>query len=285
MTNADYAFQLVPTSQFNTQELADIYNAGRADYIVPMLTDAEHLRRYIHIYDVDLDASVVVLDSKQVPAGIGMLGVRGDRCWITRLGIAAEHREAGMGMCMMQALMATARERHARLVQLEVIEGNEPAHRLFLRCGFKETRRLMVVKRLAEARPDEPTSALKVERLNRDDIWKCLARRDPTESWVNENATLGKLESLEGLKVTLPSDDSGWIVFHRHEAEITHIIWQTGITQSAALMAALLNQLHYLYPDFTTKIENVPVTSNAWTTLQQFNYDEEFRRIEMFLHL
>ena len=284
--NRGSLFKFVPTSQFSTDELVDIYNAGRADYIVPMLTDAEHLKNYIHMYDVDLDASVVILDSKDQPAGIGMLGMRGDRGWITRLGIIPDRREGGMGTCMMQALIAAARERDARLIQLEVIVGNDPAHRLFLRCGFKEARRLMVIRRLIVALPDETSSyGITIQPLSQDEIGVCLAQRDMGESWVTENASLAKIEPLEGLRVTLASGNSGWIIFRRKDAEITHVVWQPAASEQEQLMTALLYHLHHSYPNYITKIENVPVNDISSVTLQQFNYFEEFRRVEMFLHL
>src|SRR5690242_6280674 len=141
---SDCPFELVPASNFSADELAEIYNAGRVDYIVPMPMNAKRMQSYVRMYDIDLDSSVIVFDEEHKPAGIGMLGVRDDRGWITRLGIIPDRRKAGMGACMMDALIAGARKRFARLIQLEVIEGNEPAHRLFLRNGFRETRRLMV---------------------------------------------------------------------------------------------------------------------------------------------
>ncbi len=284
--NHDCPYKLVPASQFGTEELAEIYNAGRRDYIVPMLTDTESLRNYVHMYDVDLDASVVILDSEDRPAGIGMLGMRDNRGWITRLGITPERRQGGMGMCMMQALITAARKRNMRLIQLEVIEGNDAAHRLFLRCGFQETRRLMVIRRPVALLPDKPPVAdMTVRLLSRDEIWACLAQRNADESWVNENTSLNHIEKLEGLRASLASDYSGWIVFQRKNSEISHVIWQTAAPMQEQLLESLLHHLHGAYPDHNTKIENVPVGEIGWVTLQQFNYFEEFRRIEMFLHL
>jgi len=281
----DCAFKLVATSRFSIRELAAIYNAGRADYIVPMQTDAEQLRDYIHMYDVDLDASVVILDNEDRPAGVGMLGIRGDRGWITRLGIIPERRQGGMGMCMMQALIDAAKERHARLIQLEVIEGNDAAHRLFLRCGFKEVRRLMVIQRPSIPLPDNTSADAKIERLSKDDIWDCLGQRDSGESWVNDNRSLANIEPLEGLRVRLGSGDNGWVIFQRKKLELSHVIWQVKLPAKDHVLSALFYHLHHMYPEYHAKIENVPVNDDSWETLQQFNYDEQFRRIEMFLRL
>ena len=108
-------FELVSASNFSADELAEIYNAGRVDYIVPMPMNAKRIQSYVRTYDVDLDASVVIYDHNHQPAGIGMLGIRDDRGWITRLGIIPEKRKAGMGITMMKALIHAAKVRYARL--------------------------------------------------------------------------------------------------------------------------------------------------------------------------
>jgi len=280
-------YELVPASNFSADELAEIYNAGRVDYIVPMPMNAKRIQNYVRTYDIDLDASIIIFDPEHKPAGLGMLGIRDDRGWITRLGIIPERRKGGMGMCMVQALINAARERYARLIQLEVIEGNDPAHRLFLRNGFRETRRLMVIRRPPEPPPptEPPIAGMKVSQLTQDEIWACLAQRGPGASWVNENASLVKVEKLDGLRVKLPSGYSGWVIFQCKPFEMTHVVLQTPAPVREQMMVALLYHLHRLHSEQDTKIENVPVTEMSSTVLQQFNYVEEFRRIEMFLHL
>ncbi len=288
MPSADrsaHTYELTPASRFSTDELVDIYNAGRADYLVAMAMDAEALKTYVYTYDVDLDASVVVFDSQGQPAGIGLLGVRGDRGWITRLGIIPERRQGGMGMSIMQSLINVARQRQAHLIQLEVIQGNDAAHRLFQRCGFVETRRLAVVERPPVVLADDMLmDDVQVNPLSRNEIWDCLAQREPGESWVNENATLAKLAQLEGLRV-ISSETSGWIIYQRKESELGYVVLQGRNENREQTAAKLLHQLHHLYPEHKTRIENVPVGGLLQKTLQQFNYTEQFRRIEMHLNL
>jgi GNAT superfamily N-acetyltransferase len=283
--NRGYAYKLVSASQFSVEVLADVYNAARVDYLVPMLTDAENLRKYIDLYDVDLDASVVILDSEGRPAGLNMLGVRGDRGWITRLGMIRERRQGGMGMCMMQALIDAAHKRHLRLIQLEVIEGNDAAHRLFMRCGFEEIRRLLVMHRLPQSLAVELPGGVGIKRLSRDEIWMYLGQRLGGESWINENASLAHIEPLEGLSVILPSGESGWIIFEQEADRISHVVFQTQPPRNEQVMTALLYQLTDLYSDGEINIENLPIGGILEGTLQQFNYSEKFRRIEMFLNL
>src|SRR4051794_14056292 len=74
----------VPASAYSFEQLAEIYNQTRVDYIVPMPMNSKRMADYVRFYDVDLDRSVVSLNDQQTPAGIIMIGVRGDRAWITR---------------------------------------------------------------------------------------------------------------------------------------------------------------------------------------------------------
>jgi ribosomal protein S18 acetylase RimI-like enzyme len=280
-----YPYELVPASQFSVETLADIYNAARADYLVPMQTDTQSLQKYIHLYDVDLDASVVILDREGRLAGLNMLGVRGDRGWITRLGIIQARRQGGMGMEMMQALMDAARKRNIRRIQLEVIEGNEAAHRLFIGCGFQEIRRLMVIQRLPRVLAEEIPTRVKIKPMSQDEIWVCLAQREASESWINENASLANVKNLEGLRLTFESGYSGWVIYERQDKSISHVVLQTDPPANEQVMMTLLGQLADLYGDHEINIENVPVGEIMEMTLQQFNYSEKFRRIEMFLNL
>jgi len=279
-------YTLIPASSFSADELAEIYNQTRVDYIVPMPMNAKRMQSYVRQYDVNLDASYVICNQAEQVAGLGMLGVRDDRAWITRLGIIPERRGGGMGQCLMNALIGAAQDRCVRLVQLEVIEGNEPAHRLFIRCGFRESRRLLVIRR-PPGKPalESPVPGAIVTPLRPDELWACLAQRGPGASWLNENTTLVKVEPLEGLRVKLPSGYTGWVIYQRTTFEITHVIFYAPPSVRDQMMAALLFHLHDAHPMQDTKIENYPLVEMNWPLFERMNYVEMFRRIEMLLQL
>ena len=71
---------LLPASDFSFEELTEAYNQTRVDYIVPMPMNAAKLREYVETYDVDMDASAVVVEGSQILA-LGMLGTREGRAW------------------------------------------------------------------------------------------------------------------------------------------------------------------------------------------------------------
>src|SRR3990172_6115180 len=100
--------ELIPATKFTVQELADLYNQTRVDYLVPMPMNADRLTEYIHIYDVDLNLSCVARGREGQVFGLGMLGVRDDRAWITRLGVLPVSRRSGIGAALVSEMLERA---------------------------------------------------------------------------------------------------------------------------------------------------------------------------------
>lgn len=275
----------VAASAYSFTELADIYNQSRVDYIVPMPMNARRMQEYIYQYAVDLDASCVAQDEAGDILGIGMLGLRGERAWITRLGVIPQRRRYHTGLFMMETLLAAARERLARSVQLEVIEGNEPALRLFTRLGFV-ARRILLVSRRAPA-PSAPLPAqVQVGDLEPGAIDAVIARHMAHASWIEEADSLYAAGSLQGLCVQLPEGAFGSAVYRCTSLQITHLLLDIApeFGDAAAVLAPLLlNAVHGRLPSRDSKLENLPLTSPYWDAYQSVGYRESFRRIEMLL--
>ncbi|NWG15552.1 MAG: GNAT family N-acetyltransferase [Chloroflexi bacterium] len=283
----EQAFSTIPASTYNYTELADIYNQTRVDYIVPMPMNAKRMEVYVKSYDIDLDASVVAFDADGEMAGVGMLGRRGDRAWITRLGVLPYRRGHQLGRFLMETLIAQAVRGGARLIQLEVIKGNTPAYRLFLKLGFKETRELLVIRR-PPGKPlmENPLPQAAVTPLTPDEVQGCLTQQHTTgASWLDETASLLQAGSLKGLRVVLPSGAAGWVVYQQTALQIGYIVLHTPWPARDELTRALLYHLHSLHPLQDTKVENIPALDLRWPVYQEFGYVEAFRRIEMFLYL
>jgi ribosomal protein S18 acetylase RimI-like enzyme len=150
--------ELIPASQFDFEQLTEAYNRTRIDYIVPMPMSVARLREYIHVYDVELPASCVVVDKEEGLVGLLMMGIREKEGWITRLGVLPDKRRQGLGQILMDFAMEQASTRGLNRMWLEVIKNNTPAQTLFERYGFSETRELLVVRRPPgpNAPPAEP---------------------------------------------------------------------------------------------------------------------------------
>jgi len=273
----------VPASAYSFDQLADIYNQARVDYIVPMPMNGKRMKEYVINYDVSLDASVVALNDDHLETGVGMLGLRDDRAWITRLGVLPHRRKGRIGWFMMESMLDSAKRHHANLVQLEVIAGNDPAYNLFQKCGFEETRELLVIRRPpGEPDPIPAYDALTPIHMEEHEIPIYLEKREPGASWVEENASLINAGSLRGIRLEMPDGDTGWVVFQRTPFQLMHFVLSANMQLETA--TALLYHAHKEYAMQDSKKENLPVDHPMWPAFQAMGYFEAFRRIEMFLY-
>lgn len=272
----------VSAAQYTFEQLADIYNQTRVDYIVPMPMNAKRMAEYVRDYDIDLDASVVSLNGDGQETGVCMLGVRGERAWITRLGVIPERRGHRLGQFLMERMLENAQSKGCSLVQLEVIKGNEPAIGLFHKLGFTPTRELLIVRRPPAAPPELPDYP-PAQPMTEAEIAEALSTPRPAAAWTEETASLLNAGGLRGLRMTLADGEDGWLIYQRQPFQITHISFCDRCSQQ--MLVGLLYALHSENPAQDTKTENVPVGSHGWMAMQEFGYFEIFRRIEMILHL
>ena len=81
--------KLISADQLTIEEITIAYNQTRADYVVPMQMHARQMRAYISMHNIRTTESLIVVENGEV-IGLGMLAVRKDKSWITRLGIVAD---------------------------------------------------------------------------------------------------------------------------------------------------------------------------------------------------
>ena len=121
--------EIIPADGFTLQELTELYNQTRVDYLVPMPMSADRLREYVHDFDVDLHQSCIARTADGEVLGLSMLGVRSEITWITRLGVLPISRRTGAGSALMDGMLKNADTLGAKEIHLEVIKNNEPADR------------------------------------------------------------------------------------------------------------------------------------------------------------
>ena len=103
--------QLVSASDYDWDALTALYNRTRSDYLVPMQMTPDKMAEYARIYDVSLNHSFVALDDDTGDqVGVGMLGLRPGRAWITRLGVLPSQRGKGTARRIVEALIAQLRD-------------------------------------------------------------------------------------------------------------------------------------------------------------------------------
>jgi GNAT superfamily N-acetyltransferase len=271
---------LLPTSQFSIDELTALYNQTRVDYLVPMPMSAAILGEYVHDFDVDLDRSYIAraADDGQV-LGLGMLGLRPGRSWVTRLGVLPVIRRHGVGGALMEAMLRDSDALGLPLSILEVIKDNTPAHTLFMKCGFVETGEYLVLRRAprrpAETPPGEP------HWLDSTGALILMDGYPHHLTWINEPASMYNAASLQGLTIDLPGVGYGWLVYRYHKFRLTHFVLHTQQGNPRAVGRALLAHLHLKFPRQDAYAENVFQHDPHLPAFADLGYFEVFRRIEM----
>lgn len=281
--------ELVPAGHFSLDELVDAYNQTRVDYIVPMPMNVARLNAYIKLYDISLAASWVALCGDTI-YGLGMLGLREDRAWITRVGVLPNGRRRGTGRALINRLLQSAAERGIDTVWLEVIEGNEPAHQLFLTSGFQPTRKLVVARRPPDLdafeHHDSPVrrNSLHLTNLDRDGALALLDQRCRRPNWLNEVESFDNVHDLRALYVERDDGGRGWVCYQPDALQLKYIVLETVEGDPAGMTTSVLQALHECYATQDAVMENLPATDPAWLGFQNIGYFDVFRRIEMVKH-
>jgi ribosomal protein S18 acetylase RimI-like enzyme len=276
--------QIVSADHFTFEQLTEAYNQTRVDYLIPMPMNVARLREYAHVYDVNLACSCVAVDETNM-LGLGMLGMRDGRSWITRLGVLPSGRRRGVGNAIMEALIQKSEEPGIDAVWLEVIAGNTPAHKLFRKFGFIETRELIVARR-----PPQPDTAVlppgikQVTTLDHEEAIILLSHRKNRPNWLNETESLQNTRNLSALLVELQNGGRGWITYHASLFQLTRILVEVTAGDTIEVTEACLNVLHQRYLRQDAKTENI-FDDEQWLGYQKAGYIESFRRIEMVKHL
>lgn len=272
---------LYPASKFTYEELTDAYNETRVDYLVPMPMNVARLMEYCRVYDVSLDHSCVAVEEETV-LGLGMLGVRQGRGWITRLGVLPAGRRKGTGTALMTGLVDAAERDNLDTIWLEVIKGNEPAHQLFHKFGFTETRELIVARRAPKTVLDESIfdKIKRITTLNHEDAIILLAHREERPNWLNETESQQNVRNLSALLVELKNGGRGWVTYHAGLLQLTRLIVEVTVGNPTEVAEAVLTVLHQRHKRQDAIAENL-CEDEKWLGFQKVGYFDSFRRIEM----
>jgi len=275
---------LMPASAYTYEELTEAYNQTRVDYIVPMPMNSAKLQEYVETYDVDMDASAVALDPKGQKLSLGMLGVRKNRAWITRLGVIRSNRRQHVGWMLVTHLIEQAHRKDADYVILEVIDDNYPAYNLFIKKGFKPVRELLVLRRPPSDVNITPPKA-SIDTLSYSDAIDLLKKRSSKPSWLDEYESLVNAGNLSAFYARLNDGSEGWLVYQNTVFQLGRLVIQTEVGHQVDVARALLHHLHTEHPVQDTKTENLPANDPHWPAFKEIGYMVSFRRVEMILPL
>jgi ribosomal protein S18 acetylase RimI-like enzyme len=273
----------IPADRFTPEDLTDAYNQTRMDYLVPMPMNVARFQEYSRVYDLDMSRSCVVYDAEaELILGLGMLGVRADRSWITRLGVLPYGRRLGTGSTLMAGLLEQSKNLGIKTIWLEVIKGNTPAHQLFYKFGFEDLRELVVARR--PPNPENNQAALdrirRVTTLNHEDAIILLSHRRERPNWLNETETFQNVRNLSALLVELHDGGRGWVTYHAGLLQLTRIVVEVTVGDLCEVTESVLSVMHQRHKRQDAIAENF-CDDGIWQGFQQVGYFESFRRVEM----
>jgi ribosomal protein S18 acetylase RimI-like enzyme len=271
--------EIISAVQFTIQELADLYNQTRVDYLVPMPMSADRLAEYIRDFDVDLSCSCVARTADNQVLGLGMLGVRGNRNWITRLGVLPVTRRSGAGAAMMDYMLEKTEALNLKETHLEVIKNNEPAHKLFLKKGFHDTDEYLVMRRAPHS-ISEPLIG-DINWLGRDEALQTLQTYPNHLTWINAIESMKNSPDVNGMQIQLPDGGRGWLVYHIQKFFLSHLVMYTEQGNPVEVGTQLLLHLYTRYPRMDTYAENILESDPHLPAFHFLAFFENFSRIEM----
>jgi len=274
---------LISAERFSMQELTELYNQTRVDYLVPMPMNADRLGEYVHDFDIDLRHSCVARSADGEMLGLSMLGVRDEKAWITRLGVLPTTRRTGAGSAMMDFMLKSTAILGLKETDLEVIKNNTPAYNLFSSKGFTETGEYLVMRH-APHTSIEPLQG-NVVWLTYSEALEKLQSYPHHITWINAFESMRNSPDVEGVKVELANGSTGWLVYRNTKftlrSTLSHLIMHTEQGDPQEVGTQLLLNLHTRFPHHDTYAENIPHDDPHLSAFQASGYFTNFSRIEM----
>lgn len=303
---------IVPASMHSMAALAELFNRGYTGYSVPITLTADSFSLFARACDLDLDASRV-LATEAGPAAFAMLAIRNDhratgghhaaRGWIGGMGVAPEARGQGLGQMAMDAVLGVARDRGLDHVDLEVLDDNVHASRIYERLGFRDVRRFETWFLAAKPHSaDEPASAgvrtestidrpaIETDRreatsVTRIPVESCLAiPRLPSDEPAWQRDVRGNPSArgaLDAIGVPGPSGPEVWMVFRGAAAgiQIVDIGLAPGVPE--AMMDGVVGRLMSEHPGAGVMLLNLPVGDPAGRSLERHGFARRWPQREM----
>jgi GNAT superfamily N-acetyltransferase len=274
----------------NLDTLTLAFNRAFIGYYAPLTQTPETLATMIATNDVSLVDSLVAKDVNGALAGIGLLAVRERRGWIAGMGLAPDWRGKGQGELLMRRLIERARALGLERLQLEVLDENAPARRLYTRLGFRERRPLAIfdgpVAQPPRQQADEAPAAAPLDvaaALQR------FAEMHPVEpSWQREPASLARMAGLRAIGLYEDGRLATYSLYHWNapvlallDMGVAPSTGKRGITNTAHIVEQLLAGRSRT----TVRAINVPPGDPLGETLRGLGCPITTRQQEMELDL
>jgi len=147
--------ELQSVLDFGLSQTSGILNLGFSDYLVPIQFDLPSFHTMLRTSHIDVALSKVVFQNGKA-VGVALISRRGWSSRLAGMSLIPSARGQKIGYWLMEQLITEAKSRGDRRMELEVIEQNEPAVRLYEKVGFSKIRRLLgYIQEAPEGEKDE----------------------------------------------------------------------------------------------------------------------------------
>ena len=275
-----------PASRHSDQALAALFNRGYAGYYAPITLDAAAFRTMVDANQIDRGASRIGARGGE-PVAFAMLGVRDTRGWIGGMGVAPEARGRGYGRAMMEAVLDAARGLGLEGVDLEVLEQNAPASRIYEALGFRDRRWVDVLVRAPGPLPPGPGPTAEVVALP---VQECLALHHAFHPvrppWQRDRPALEHwADRLSAVGVRDRGGIVGWVLYRLAGDRLNLADLALAPGRSGDVLEAALRSLIGEHPETTLTLVNLPADDQVGNALRMLGAMAKFRQREMTLAL
>ncbi len=282
------SYSLISASEASSLQLAALLNACYEDYDTPIRFHSGQFDFFVRAHDILLDHSLAARDGDEL-IGLALLARRGERGWVSGLGVLPDRRRQGVARALMTGVIENARRLGVKRLQLEVLSSNQPAIDLYTHLGWRMGRELLVWERSASQGPLPIHRERWVEMApdflltNYFDAW-----REERPCWQREKDTLLRYTDI-GMK--------GWAIV-RDDGPVAYLLGFAPRDGRMPLMdvavdpavgyksagRALLQNLHLAF-NTTPQLPNEPVASKLNFLFAAMAYQVVLRQNEMTLDL
>jgi GNAT superfamily N-acetyltransferase len=280
------AVQLLPASRLTVAQRVAVMNAAYADYFLPTHVSQEQLELMDRCFDI-MPSRSVVARTRWESVGMALLSLRGERGWISGVGVVPSWRRRGIARSMMNWLIEQARDAGASRVGLEVIAENRAARTLYGDLGFREVRELLSWQRPAGADPlpipyERLLPASCQELLDHFEAW-----HDQPACWQRDLTSLRKMVGpLKGYRLDYQGWQAAYCIIGGSDDAVALV--DVGINPEAGLLMPgrlLLQAVAALHLGSSLSIMNVPADDQLNRILAALRFLVSVRQIEMVLDL
>lgn len=271
--------------------MAALFTRGYEGYLTPVSVGAAEFDNMVLTSDLDLEASCVGFENG-FEVAFALLGVRGTRGWVGGMGVIPEARGRQHGRLVMEKLIAAARQRGIAVLDLEVLEHNLHAARIYEALGFRDRRWLDVWVR----DPGALATASDVSRAAATDgpmelpVEDCLARHEAFHSsrlpWQRELASLRHwAPRLSAVGVRGARGLSGWVLYRDPGERLNIADLAAAPGESIERVVNALAGLIAARPASTTMLVNLPDDDAFSGAMRGLGAQIRLRQREMTLAL